>query len=58
MVAANSKAEKIKNYPKAIKAETDAINALQTGFTAIMKVHQKEAKSKVTDLTGINASFS
>ena len=57
MVAANQKAEKIKNYTKSIKAETEAINSLQAGFTAVQKVYEKEAKNKRTDLTGINASF-
>ena len=57
MVAANSKAEKIKNYPKAVKFEQDAITSLQGGFEKIMKLNMNEAKTKKTPLTGINETF-
>ena len=57
MVAANPKAQKIKDYPKAIKFEQEAISSLQGGFEKIMRLNANEVKTKKTPLSGINETF-
>ena len=57
MVSNNQKAEKLKNYPNQVKAETAALTALSKGLGQISTVQGKEAKNRNTPLMGIQSVY-